>query len=466
MTTTSQGLPIPTVDVSAARSAALRIRQAAGAAEQCLDHLADSAPADWIGQASQAYLEGRAVVSRRATDLAEACAVLDRAVVEFSEEVAAVLPRWRPAAERLDQLELTCSDPARAGLPDATPGQLEVLIRERDALRVEVAAWQRRYDEATLLLSGACSRVMTIIDDGRLSTADQLWAIPETVVQQMVLEPLALVALLADDPSQVDDVAKAAWFGVVDQVWHPSRTALEMAGVPAFQEGRWGEGAATGSVSIVGLIGLRRIIRDVQAGRPPTPGAGRRWPPPPGTKGIGKNGWLTEEQLVQFQRNMDIRDADAPIRTQTLDELRAGTDLSRSEHPRMGHTLSRHVDAPQDYLELRLNHGTPENDGSLGRRLSVVSSWTDRSTAEQAVTDSLSSRENQGLVASMAQGHDGSWTLTAIGPDLGTVYRLDDQLDLTATPATYAKITFVREDGELFVMTTRLHDDVPEAGRG
>ena len=107
----------------------------------------------------------------------------------------------------MEELERVAADPAVGGLDGAAPGRLEAVVRERDDLRVEVLAWERRFGDAEAALSAACSQVLAIVDGDRMSTADQLWAIPETVVQQMVVEPLGLAGLLIDDPSQVDDVA-------------------------------------------------------------------------------------------------------------------------------------------------------------------------------------------------------------------------------------------------------------------
>ncbi len=464
MTTTSSGLPIPVVDVSAARSAALRLRQAAVAANECLDELAAAEPADWSGVASQAYLDGRALVSRRATDLVDACALLDRAVVAFGDEAAAVLAPWRAAAERLEALELAAADPAVGGLDGAPAGRLDALLQERDDLRAEVAAWERRFGEAEMALTAACSQALAVVDDGRLSTGDQLWAIPGTVVQQLVVEPVELAGMLLDDPSRADDVARAAWFGVVDQVRHPRRTAEEMAGVPAYEDGRWGEGVGTGIATLGGLWGGRRFLV------PEGPDGSRVGPERREFAVNGMRDWvevgekkqylLTDEEVVRFRRNVQDPDAPPP-RPQTMDELRAGVDLNRSEHRALGHTLSRHVDVDMEYLVFRLQHGTPTFEGRIGDRQPEASAWVDRRTAEDTITAAVNAPHNQERLTTWLNSSQESCRIAIRREDIGVSVRLSPSGEPVIGTADVAVIRLFQRDGHVFVQSAYVTDTAP-----
>lgn len=453
-------LEIPTVDYSAAHSAALRARRAGTAADACLDDLAAALAPAWSGVASQAYLDGRAMVSREATALSQACDAMSRGIVDFADEAAAVLPGWRHDAERLAQLERGATDPAVLGIDPADVVAVEATITERDRLREAVAVWERRYDEAGMQLASACQRATTLLDDGVLSTADQLWAIPTTLMRTQVVEPAEAVAMLVDDPSLVDDFAKASVLGLWDQVTHPVRTAREAVGAEYFERGEWGEGTGTSLGSFVGALWLRRAMMDVHAGRTVRPDGSSAWPPPKSQPMAGHR-WMMVDELLKYRRHYDLRDeTDAP-RPQTLDEMRAGVDLDRSEHPTLGHTLSRHVDVGDDYLYFRLTDGTPLNDGSVGRPQTTVSEWTDRATAEEALTTIMQTATDDELRDVMGPGN-GKVKLTLLDPDgFGRVLSLgpeqpDGTRAVIRTTANFLEVDLVRKNGMLYVGTTRL----------
>lgn len=455
-------LDIPTVDYSAAHSAALRTRRAGTAADACLDDLAAALAPAWSGVASQAYLDGRAMVSREATALSQACDAMSRGIVDFADEAAAVLAGWRRDAERLAQLERGAADPGVLGIDPADVVAVEATITERDRLREAVAVWERRYDEAGALLAAACLRATTLLDDGVLSTADQLWAIPETLMDELVVAPMQLGAMLLDDPTQADDVVVAQWYALKDQVQHPVRTADEMSGGPQYRDGEWGEGTGTLLASVVGLWGLRRLIGDLDAGVLVHPDGSPTWPPPPGTFPLKKGQRIaTTQELNDFRRYIDIRDASSTPRLQTLDELIARPDLERSEHPAFGHTLQRHVDVSDEYLEFRLREGTPENDGRVSAPVTFASRWADRPTAEAAVQQALRSLDADDRAA-LESSADALVRLHVDGPNLGEVWRLGDASPgerpptLTA-PATSATVVLVRRSEDTFILTTELH---------
>ena len=450
-------LDVPDVDYAAAHSAALRARQAGTAAGSCLEDLAAALAPGWAGVASQAYLDGRAVVSREATALTQACQAMSRGILDFAGEAAAVLPGWRRDATRLAELERGASDPAVLGVdPDLVAVQAS--LAERDRLRQAVAVWERRYGEAGLLLAGACARAVALVDDGVLSTADQLWAIPKTLMDQLVVAPLQLGALLMRDPTQADDVALAQWYALKDQMRNPARTADEMSGAPQYRDGAWGEGTGTLVTSAIGFFGLRRTLlpdgsTTTVMQRQPEWRAGRRVRPP---NSFGTYRDLTTEEAVRFQRN--VRDPDAPRpRPQTLDEMRAGVDLIRSEHPDLGHTVSRHVDVDMDYLLFRLQQGTPTDDGRVAEPPSEASAWIDQATAEATVTRALRDAPEVGQLETLVRsGQNGRVALTMPVGDVGVVairgpsgvVRLDD--------ATSVRVVVEQRNGELFILTAFL----------
>ena len=325
------------------------------------------------------------------------------------------------------------------GLDGAAPGRLESVVRERDDLRVEVLAWERRFGDAEAALSAACSQVLAIVDGDRMSTADQLWAIPETVVQQMVVEPLGLAGLLLDDPSQVDDVATAMWFGTIDQLRHPRRTAEEMAGLPAYEDGRWGEGVGTGIASVAGLWSGRRLLI-------PDEGLGPVIGPPGRTPGghpqrRRNRTPLSVQDRIRFAANIQDRGAPLP-QAQTLDEMAAGVDLSRSEHASRGHTISRHVAVDDDYLLFRLEQGTPLPDGTSDRPATTVSAWTDRRTAEETITRAV--RQHQIDLEEWLDSGEPQIEITIWGGELGRTLTTDRQGRIDVRTADLATIRLRR----------------------
>lgn len=451
-------LDIPTVDYSAAHSAALRTRRAGTAADACLDDLAAALAPAWSGVASQAYLDGRAMVSREATALSKACDAMSRGIVDFADEAAAVLPGWRRDAERLAQLERGAADPAVLGIDTADVVAVEATITERDRLRAAVAVWERRYDEAGMQLASACQRATALLDDGVLSTADQLWAIPTTMMDELVVAPLQLGAMLLDDPSQADDVVVAQWYALKDQVQHPVRTVDEMSGGPQYRDGEWGEGTGVAAASVIGLFGLRRVLTPdgsttTVVHRRPDWREGRRVRPP---KSSGRYRDLSTEEAVRFRRN--VLDPTTPRpRTQTLDEMRAGVDLTRSEHSELGHTVSRHVDVDMDYLLFRLQHGTPTDDGGVAEPPSGASAWIDRATAEATITRALhDAPEVRNLENLVSSGRDGHVRLNLPVDDAGVVATRGPTGVVRLDAATSVRVVVRQQDGQLFIETAFL----------
>ncbi len=109
---------------------------------------------------------------------------MSRGILDFADEAAAVLPGWRRDAARLTELERGATDPAFIGVDPTDVVAVEATVAERDRLREAVAVWERRYGEAGMQLAGACGRAMALVDDGVLSTSEQLWAIPETLMRR------------------------------------------------------------------------------------------------------------------------------------------------------------------------------------------------------------------------------------------------------------------------------------------
>jgi hypothetical protein len=85
------------------------------------------------------------------------------------------------------------------------------------------------------------------------------------------------------------------------------------------------------------------------------------------------------------------REAAAP--RQTLDAaMRNGVDLGAHEGPTLGHTLERHIGKPFSYLQYRLDTS----------RLDVASTFSDRSSAQAAITAVL--RQHPDVVAAVDAG--------------------------------------------------------------
>jgi len=164
-----------------------------------------------------------------------------------------------------------------------------------------------------------------------------------------------------------------------------------MLDVPAWRDGRYGQGAAAVGAVLLPAGKMDRLLHKDN-------GAGR------------------------FPHNMADPDVPMPVR-QTLAEMFARVDLARHEHYHLGHALRRHVNVSDNYLSDRLRNGTLEDDGTRSPNPpSAASAWNDIETANRVVTDVL--RQHEVAVRAFATGTDRSMKMEKLmTEDLGRVLR-------------------------------------------
>jgi hypothetical protein len=190
-----------------------------------------------------------------------------------------------------------------------------------------------------------------------------------TVWNRAVVEPVAgawaLTGQAFTDPQAWWQDVGGGVSGLAEsfETWwtDPKGAAGQAVDAPAWQAGHYGQGA--GAVLAMALPGPRWARRLPDDRRRPAPGPGsERGPRPP---------------------------------LQTVDELLDGVDLGLHEAPGYGHALARHVEVDDDYLTDRLTRGTQHEDGTRGTVPPEASRFTDRATAEAAITQTLRRHETE-----------------------------------------------------------------------
>lgn len=367
-------LDVPAADVSGGFDAAARLSRCSATASQAVSRWEATAAPGWAGEAAVGFDDARAVLSRCVRDTVAAGEALSGAVDRYCSEMSLVLPRWRAAVaewERARAGELSAVDPVAAGQA--------VFDAE-----VAVSRWHGRAEEAGAQLSAAAAGAVA-----QLVPYSPAWAQVEegvrTFVRLAIVEPVQDAGFLAlgwawDRPRwsrHVESMPAAAGRAVEQAARHPWDTFRSSAsaalGVEHFQAGRWGAGLGT---ALGGAIGAGRL-RNPLKGQPVEPGTLARFP----------NAAYNRDRL--------------PPKVQTLDEILAdGVDLDRHEHTDLGHTLRRHVEVDDDYLEDRMRHGTILDDGRRGDIPESASAWTDRATAEASITHAV--RINEAEVRAFA----------------------------------------------------------------
>jgi hypothetical protein len=208
-----------------------------------------------------------------------------------------------------------------------------------------------------------------------------------TFVRVGILEPVQDLGFLAlgwawDRPgwsAQWTSMPGAARQTAGQAADHPWDTFLSAGsatlGVEHFRAGRWGAGLGTVAAGVVGGKGLKNVLK----GQP-----------------------VDEDVLARHPNAAFDRRRPLPS-TQTLDEMLSdGVDLDRHEHADLGHTLRRHVDVDDDYLEDRLTHGTILDNRRRGDIPPSASAWNDRATAEASINRAL--RDNEAQVRAFTNG--------------------------------------------------------------
>jgi hypothetical protein len=412
-------MPVPAVDVAAARADAERLRRVARLSAMAAVRVADTAPSQWYGGASTAYDVARAELARCVDDLQRLSRTAAEAVAAYADTVAPVPGRMRSAAGDLDAaLWLQASD---YGSPRA-----RALVEQ---------AW-REYDAAARTYRGAVESAVDVLRPlpSQTSPAAQgpgrhLEAGVRRFWNDAVAEPLALAwdltAGAVQDPEAWWALVSSLPGAVADMVRHPLRTLDEAVAGPQWRAGEWGvaAGATLSMASPVKLASLRKLGR--------------------------------------HRHNMADVDAPRP-RLQTVDELFVRVDLQAHEHYTLGHTIRRHVDVTDEYLEDRLRDGTLYDEGVLGPppKSGRASAWTDLETAEEWITDTL--RVHEKLVREWAVNPTTAPLALEMpaDPSVGRVMTLVDDAPRLSAPTT-VKVVLMKDSGSVFIRTA--HPDGPRA---
>lgn len=343
-------LPVPRVDVPAAREAAQRLRAVARLAASSQTVVEQARVDSWSGTASTSYYELRGRAVGRLDTAAGFARDLSTAVDHYADTVQPAVVAMRRAATDLDLALAQRATAADEAAFHATQGPIDdAYARHRTA--------QAEYDAAVSDLRARLAAVPRVPDEPRTltqHTADglrRLW-------RDAVSDPVAGVHLLAlgwvDDPAGWRSMVTGIPAGLWDQATHPRRTLDHLLAGEDWRNGQYGAAVGTAlSMAAVPVKALRAVA--------------------------------SPEIRTRYARNMADPDAPRP-RVQTVDEMLARVDLAAHEHHALGHAVRRHVDVDDDYLRDRLDNGTLLDDGTRGHRPPDASSWNDLETAEAATT--------------------------------------------------------------------------------
>ncbi|MFP5335076.1 MAG: RNase A-like domain-containing protein [Actinomycetes bacterium] len=408
-----EAMPVPAVDVSAARGDAERLRRAAALADEASGAVGTTQPAQWYGGAATAADVARGELARCVDDVRRLAAAAADAVASYAERVAPLLVRMRWAAADLEvalraQGAEYGSERAAALVQAAWADYEAVQAAYRAAVQDAVAALEAVHAAAGPLAHGPSRHLAAGVS--------RFW-------QDAVADPVAgvwsLTGAFVTDREAWDEAVAGVVPGVLAMVRHPVRTLDEMVAGPDWRAGEWG--AAVGGTLAMAVP-------------------------------IGKLRPLTPEERRRHARNMADPDAPRP-RLQALDELFTTVDLDASEHYALGHTLRRHVDVGDRYLRDRLVEGTVFDEGVWGPvpRSGTASAWTDRATAEQWIAETL--RRHEADVRQWAADGTGVLTLTMTVPeDVGRVLcRTTDGFE--TRPPSEVVVVLARDGRSVYIHT-------------
>lgn len=388
------------------------------------------------------------------------------AVAGHLEPGLAVLEGWYGAARdgfshrvlelRSDLETLSFAGTAGAALIEGYARRLSMLRAKLTGVDDEIAGVQRRsaagisdlaswgQDQAELERWRASrQRVLAEFDEASEEFAVRLFAVLEHVQDrprrfgEHVDDAAATLAAAAADTAFlglgwiVDGPGwVAAWRqapgAALDAVTHPVATLADAVAWDDWAEGRYGAGSVTAGLLIAG----RKPSRSGAAGKVLPPG--HRW-----------------------ARYLDARGDPLP---QSLDELLAGVDLGRNEVFSAAHTMGRHVEVDDAFLQERLRTGARE-DGRAGTPPPRSSRWSDEETAERVVTGAL--RDHAAECAEAAA--DGATRLTVRGPasaDVGVVWTLDPRGRPVEVPVAAVVVVLERAGGGSWYVLTAFPDGV------
>jgi hypothetical protein len=350
-----------------------------------------SAAAVWRGEAADSYRGLRADLSRRLVESAE-----------VAVEAAALVKEWLTAAESaLARMRIGRTDVLAARVrEEAAHARGRYWAPEiTQALEDAWNRWGRArqdYWDAVEHVSVKLTALRDRIDGRPWDAADQVRGFYREVRDAVIVEPATFAwsvtgEALVDREAwwhTVSSLPGDTWESIGRSVRHPVQAVGTAVDVDGWLHGRYGEAIAVGTAMFV-----------------PGPHWMRAGP---------------DAGALRFARN--ILDPRAPKPSlQTVDELLAGVDLGRHEHAAYGHTLSRHVDVDDAYLMDRLTHGTLIAEGRRGYVPPEASRFTDRGTAERAITTALQTNEDAVRACSVAASRKACTVRMPAGEALGRV---------------------------------------------
>ena len=208
----------------------------------------------------------------------------------------------------------------------------------------------------------------------------------------------------------------------LDAAEHPVDSLADAVAWDDWSEGRYGAGAATLGMAVVG-------------------------------RGVtGRTGRLGKV-LPEGHRWAKYLDADGNPLPQSVDDLFAGVDLGRSEVFASGHTIGRHVEVDDEFLQNRLDTGAVENGRTQRYPPRSASRWVDQETAERVITEALRIRSAQ-VDADIAAGLE-RITVEAPAPAAaGVIWTKDGAGGYVEVPVAGVRVVLLEAgDGSWFVET-------------
>ncbi|WP_432488459.1 RNase A-like domain-containing protein [Kineococcus sp. SYSU DK018] len=369
----------------------------------------------WWGPAQQGF-DGRA---RRLLDdlslLTRAAAAGATAVEEHAAELGMLAARLRTVDAQLETAERRTRE---------TTGDLAAWhgawseLQGWQATRARLLA---EHDESSARLAQRLLALVADVEDRPRTLGEHVGDAVRVLVGEGAAVAYAAAGWVWDRHGWAAAV-RAAPGAALDAVLDPAGTAADALHLDDARDGRWG--AVAGGVA-AGLAGR---------------GAGR-----------------AADELLPGRGGPDERPRapDGDLLPQTLDEMLAGVDLERSEGPGHGHTLERHVDVDDEYLEERLTRGTPDRrTGARGGAPAAASRWSSLEVAERTVTEAL--RENEAQVRQALAGKGGTTLRVPVDASAGTVL-VRDGAGSRQVPAEHAVVVLRRDpDGVPYVLTSYL----------
>ncbi len=356
---------LPQARPSVAWSAVTGLSAAGRALESAAQTLQSSPAAAqaWTGEAATAYRTRRAELSRRLVEAAAVAVEASTLIERWLAEAGAAMSALRSAKLQVEEATARLEQ-ARMLTPDRMP----------EAARAHQEAWnawgraKRAYWDGLAHTSGRLLALREQITDRPWDGTDQVKGFYHALRDDLVLDPARTAwgltgELLVDRETwwrNVSGLPGQVWDTLTGAVEHPVETAEGYVDADGWRHGRYGEAAAVTAVLVL-----------------------------PGPH------WLKEghgEGTRRYARTALDPSAPRPS-LQTVDEMLSGVDLSRHEHAAYGHTLSRHVDVDDGFLMDRLTHGTLAADGVRAFAPTEASRFTDRATAERAITQALRGNE-------------------------------------------------------------------------